>query len=146
MFSDKFLWRDNVIPRWTPPVLFWDEAGNRCAIDVPLNSILVCKPTSSPPTVGIVNVRGVPVEPYFTATYQSTDTETQLPWSKSITFANRPDTAYMLSDDLSFDLLRLRPGAALSLRNELYGPRADGSLFDDFAEFARSHSKISTPK
>lgn len=56
MFSDKFLWRDNVIPRWTPPVLLRDEVGNRCAIDVPLNSILVCKPTSSPPTVGIVNV------------------------------------------------------------------------------------------
>jgi len=140
MFSDKFEWRDNLIPRWTEAALFSDKAGNWCAVDIHSNSILICMPTSKPPVVGIVNVRGVPGEPYFVATYQSTRIDEQPMWSKSIRFLNQPNTAHMLSDDFSFDLRKLRPGAAVLLRNSIIESIANGSKLDDFVEFTQSNT------
>jgi len=146
MFSDKFEWKDNMIPRWTEAALFEDESGNWCATDIHVNSILVCSPSSRPPTVGIVNVRGVPGEPYFVATYQSTRIDEQPLWSKSIRFANRSNTAYLLSDDFSFDIRRLRPGAAMSLRDSIIKSMANGSKFADFVEFTQGNTIVPTSK
>ena len=111
MFSAGYL-HEGLASHWAPPVLFGDEVGNQCAMDEEMNSVLICLLKGSSNTVVVFPLAyqgfNVSMRPDFT--------DQSLLQSKSLHFEGRKDTLYIISDDLTFTIARLRPGAAKAMK------------------------------
>lgn len=105
VFSDKYFW-SRVGYEWAAPLYIYDELGNSCLADGPLNVLLVI---AAPPGVLDRNDGSSIVVQASHVSLRAFDSDDS---SRRITFSVEPNTVYVVSPDLRLRTERLQAGAA----------------------------------